>query len=85
MKIPAFILPFICKIAIATILVGRLFYSKGGITDRFYKNANYSGWCDASMIVIWISLLLAIITTEIIITTVMVCYKPFFFFLFLIC
>ena len=72
MKIPAFILPFICKIVIALALFGRLFYSDGGITNRFYKKDKYSGWCDASMIVIWIALLLAVVTTEIIITTVMV-------------
>lgn len=72
MKIPAFILPFIFKIAIALILFGRLFYAKGGITDRFNKDDKYSGWCDASMIVIWICVLLAVVTTEIIITTVMV-------------
>lgn len=74
MKLPAFILPFICKITISAFLFIRLFYSSGGITDRFNKNINYSSWCDASMIVVWICLTLSVITTEIIITTVMVCF-----------
>ena len=69
MRIPSFYVPFFCKVLVAAVLFGRLMMN---IHSRNDGDDNYGAICKLGVTTIWIHLMLAVITSEIFITTVMV-------------
>ena len=69
-----FLIPLFLKMFLTTFLFGSYIFAKGGLMRRFNKDTDrWNDWCLWSLIASFVSYFLATLTTEIMITTVMVC------------
>jgi len=67
MRIAAFYVPFACKLVIAATWFARLMWN---VRHRVYADDDYHALCEFSLVMIWFDLVLAVWTSELLITTV---------------